>query len=60
MFPPGETPGARKVGVSPGETGSSAEDGCFQDEMNYCVLDDKCQLAGGTLHVYECVIELLL
>ena len=42
VFPPGETPGARKVGVSPGETGVTRKMGVPPDEMNYCVLDDYC------------------
>ena len=54
--------------VFPGRDCSSAEDGCSPDEMNYCVYyliiiiydQLKCQLAGGTLHVYKCIIELLL
>ena len=36
MFSPGETPDARKV-FYPGRDYRRTEDGCFPDELNYCV-----------------------
>ena len=39
---PGETPGARKVGVSPGRDSRCAEDGCSPDESIDDVFDYYC------------------
>ena len=48
VFSPAETQDARKMGVSPGETVVARKTGVPRTCMNVC------------LHVYECIIELLL
>ena len=53
--------------VYPGRDYKCAEDGCSPDETIYCVYWImivyewlKCSLSGDALHVYTCIIELLL
>ena len=45
VLSPGETPGAWRLGVSPGRDWMCAEDGCSVGENNDCVLDYYCTLA---------------
>ena len=64
MFSPGETPGARKVGVSPGEIGGARKTGVPRMKVItvywtiIVFINSAFKSAGGTLHGYECVIEL--
>ena len=61
-FPPGETPGARKVGVSPGETGGARKTGVPRTKVItvYWKLLHKLGLSANSQEALSMVMNVLL